>query len=262
MAVSNRLIPNSEATPVVETDVFNDFSSRRFALIAFGLGTRNGDPLFDSYLKLRANVYVYQTGMLKEDALRIDGTELDKDDYRSSHFLVLENRIGSTAAVACMRAIEKSEHNPAPLPIEGFFPELFEDGPAIPLSVEVSRFISCLDEGSQQMVAILELFKSGLARLRKNKLGPVYGVVETELIESLVFFGAPPVRVAEPRYVKEYSDNNVGVEIDVGAISQQIGPDVLDSTETADGSVRYWGHVRQSPRLVGTDGGKQFEEAT
>lgn len=243
MAVNNRFIPNLEAAPLVETDIFRDDSSRKFALVAFGLGLRENDELFNSYLKLRANVYVYQTGMLPEEALRYDGTEIDEDDERSSHFLVVENRIGAVAAVACIRLIEKSDEHSQQLPVENFFPEAFEDSSAGLRSIEVSRFISCLDSKPDQLTAIMELFKSSLARIRQNELGPVYAVVEEDLERSLSFLGAPPRRIAEPQYVEEYNDSNVGIEIDTDDMAQAFGPELLDSMDVSTDSVRYWGNA-------------------
>lgn len=244
MAVNNRFIPNIEAAPLVETDIFDNDTSRKFALVAFGLGMRENDELFSSYLKLRANVYVYQTGMLPEEVLHDNGTETDEDDERSSHFLVVENRIGSAAAVACIRLIEKSMEHPGQLPVENFFPEAFEEHSAGPNSIEVSRFISCLDSKPDQLTAIMELFKSSLARIRQNELGPVYAVVEEDLERSLGFLGAPPRRIAEPQYVEEYNDSNVGIEIDTEDMASAFGAELLDTMDVSTDSVRYWGNAR------------------
>lgn len=244
MAVNNRFIPNVEAAPLVETDIFDTDRSRKFALVAFGLGMRENDELFNSYLKLRANVYVYQTGMLPEEVLHSDGTETDEDDERSSHFLVVENRIGAAAAVACIRLIEKSREHPEQLPVENFFPEAFEEHSAGPNSIEVSRFISCLDSKPDQLTAIMELFKSSLARIRQNELGPVYAVVEEDLERSLGFLGAPPRRIADPQYVEEYNDSNVGIEIDTDDMANAFGAELLDTMDVSTDSVRYWGKTR------------------
>lgn len=244
MAVNNRFIPNMEAAPHVETDIFERNMNKQFALVAFGLGMRENDELFNSYLKLRANVYVHQTGMLAEEALHADGTETDEDDERSSHFVVLENRLGAAAAVACIRLIEKSEEHPAPLPVENFFPEAFYGMAAQPKSIEVSRFISCLDNKPHQLTAILELFKSGLARIKQEDLGPVYAVVEEQLERSLGFLGAPPRRIAKPQYVEEYNDSNVGIEIDTVAMTKSFGDEYLDTMDVTPDSVRFWGELQ------------------
>jgi N-acyl-L-homoserine lactone synthetase len=250
MAVNNRFISNSEAAPVVETDIFQTHPGRRFALIAFGKGLREDDPLFKGYLKLRANVYVDQTGMLPRDVVHEDGTETDEDDERSTHFVVLENRLGAAAAVSCIRIIEKSEQDSRPLPIEEFFPERFDDTPAPNGSVEVSRFISCLDEKDQQLLAIFELFKSGLAHARKNKLGPAYAVVEEDLEQSLGYLGAIPKRIADPKYVEEYNDYNLGLEIEADKMAELIGAKRVDSLDVSEGAVRYWGWVEDQQEAM------------
>lgn len=241
MTVNNKFIQNIEATPLVETNVFDEDRSRRFALVAFGTGVRENDELFSSYLKLRANVYVHQTGILSEGALRIDGTEMDEDDERSSHFLVLENKLGAAAAVACIRLIEKSAEYPAPLPIETVFPEVFRDNEPGLNSVEVSRFISRLDSAAQQLSTISELFKSGLARINQENLGPVFAIVEEELEQSLKFMGAHPRRLADPLYVHRYNSSNVGIEMNTSAMTEAFGADEIQSMDVSDGSVRYWG---------------------
>ena len=157
---------------------------------------------------------------------------------------MLENRLGAAAAVACIRLIEKSEEYPAPLPVETFFPEAFYGMATPPKSIEVSRFISCLDNKPHQLTAILELFKSGLARIKQEDLGPVYAVVEEQLERSLGFLGAPPRRIAEPQYVEEYNDSNVGIEIDTAAMAKSFGAEYLDTMNVATDAVRYWGELQ------------------
>lgn len=244
MTVTNRFISNIEAAPLVETDIFERNMDKQFALVAFGLGMRENNELFNGYLKLRANVYVHQTGILGEESMHGDGTETDQDDERSSHFVVLENRLGAAAAVACIRLIEKSDEASAHLPIEKYFPEAFENKTAGAKSIEVSRFISCLDNKPHQLAAILELFQSGLARIKQEDLGPVYAIVEKQLERSLGFLGAPPRRIAKPQYVEEYNSSNVGIEIDTDSMAEAFGGDLLDAMDVSRGSVRFWGELQ------------------
>lgn len=247
MAVSNRFIPNHEATPEFDSNIFNDFPEKRFALVCLGrnMGKEVDEDIFQNYLRLRANVYVYQTGMLPDVAVRQDGTESDKDDERSSHFVVVENRLlGRVAAVSAMRLIEKDMRNADNLPIEEFFPEGFRETSASPLgSVEVSRLISCIDDKPEQIRSLFELFKTGLARVNQEDLGPVYGVVEEELENSLAFLGAPPRRIAEPKHIEEYNDKNVGVEIDTVKMTELMGEEDLMSRDVTPGATHYWGRV-------------------
>lgn len=246
MAVSNRFIPHHEATPEFNSDIFDDFPERRFVLVCLGknMGRNVDEELFTNYLRLRANVYVYQTGMLPDIVVRPDGTEVDDDDERSTHFTVVENRLlGRVAAVSAMRLIEKDALHPQPLPIQQFFPEAFGNEDTQYGSVEVSRLISCIDERPEQIRAIFEMFKAGLARVNQKNLGPVYGVVEKELEQSLEFLGAPPLRIAEPKHIEEYNDYNVGIEIDTDKMSEVMGKDDLLVRDISPGAVHYWGRV-------------------
>lgn len=250
----NKLIPNVEVTPYVETDIFKEDRTKRFALVAFGLGIRDNDELFTSYLRLRANVYVHQTGFLPPEVIRPDGTEVDEDDERSSHFLVLENRLGAAAAVACIRLIEKSDENPAPLPVEHVFPEVFENNVPGVKSVEVSRFISRLDSAAQQLNTISQLFKSGLSRINKEELGPAFAIVEEDLEQALKFMKAHPQRLADPLFVPQYNSYNVGVELDTVAMTESHGKEEIASLDVSDGAIRFWGTV---PRPTATE---KFQE--
>jgi N-acyl-L-homoserine lactone synthetase len=245
MAENTRRIPNLEATPIVETDVFHSELTKQFAIVAFGRGIRENDDVFDGYLKLRGNVYVHQTGFLGPEALRADGREMDEDDERASHFAILENRLGHAAVVGSIRLIEKSQENPAPLPIESIFPEAFEDQRPGLKSIEVSRFISCLDHKPDQMRAILELFQSGVARIKQEDLGPTFGIVEKKLERSLGFMGAPPRRIADVQYVEEYNTYNVGVEINTDKMVETFGPETIENLDVSTGSVRYWGEMAE-----------------
>lgn len=246
MSINTQFIPNAEVTPLVESNIFYAKPEKRFALIAFGLGLRDNDELFTSYLKLRANVYIHQKGFLPNDALKSDGTESDQEDQRSSHFLVVENKLGTVAAVSCIRLIEKSKSAPTPLPIETFFPDVFEyEQPGLK-TAEVSRFISRLDSARDQMMSISELFKSTLARINQEKLGPVYAIVEEDLETSLKYMGAPPTRLAEPHFVEKYNTYNVGVEIDTSSMIKRQGLDKISSIDVSDGAVRYWGKLKET----------------
>jgi N-acyl-L-homoserine lactone synthetase len=254
MAVKNRFISNKEAAPVVETDVFKDAKDRQFALICFGMGLRENDPLFDAYLRLRANVYVDQTGMLPKEAVRDDGTEIDSDDDRSVSYLVLENlgqsragKIQKAAAVSCMRLIHANGDS---LPVGDFFGVEVE-----PSALEASRFISTIDNKPNQLRSIFEIFKSGLAYVKQEELGPVYAVVEPELQQSLAFLGAPPEQLSDPKHVGEYNDINVGIKIDTDDMIEKMGGmEAIRQIDVSPDAVRYWGKYadisdEQAPNL-------------
>ncbi|MGE5327753.1 MAG: hypothetical protein ACM3KH_00285, partial [Thiobacillus sp.] len=85
-SASNKFISNEQAVPIIDSEVFKGHENNRFALGVFGpddVISYTPGSLAEAYLKLRANVYVDQTGMLSEQTKRVDGTELDGDDERS-----------------------------------------------------------------------------------------------------------------------------------------------------------------------------------
>ena len=135
--VQNKFITNEEAMTLIESDVFLGHQKNRFALGLLSekdVLSYEADSLAQAYLRFRANVYVDQTRMLEDDVKGEDGTEFDKDGERSTHLVVLENRLGEAAIFACARIIKKSPEQPDLLPVEEFFSEAFIE-PASPNSV-------------------------------------------------------------------------------------------------------------------------------
>jgi N-acyl-L-homoserine lactone synthetase len=243
-SASNKFISNEEAVPVIDGELFKGHEDSRFALAVLGpddvLSYKPGS-LAEAYLKLRANVYVDQTGMLEHGVKRQDGTELDADDERSTHFVVCENRMGSAAVVACMRLIEKTDSRDI-LPIEDFFPDAFEV-PAPTKSIEVSRFIVREDEAKLARRAKIELITAGLAHAVGHQLGPIYGVAEPMFERDLRLMRMPIKRIAEPKLVPEYNDNNLGFEIDKVSLVQRIGEVAVRKMTVPEGSIAYWGEM-------------------
>lgn len=247
-SVSNKYISNKEAVPIIDGDVFSNHEDKRFALGVFSsedVLSYRPDSILQAYLKLRANVYVDQTGMLEKGVKRSDGTELDENDERSTHFVIFENVMGRVAVFACMRAIEKTADKNLILPIEEFFPEAFAV-PSPDKSVEVSRFIVRHDEAKSALFARMRLMTSGLAYALKNDLGPIYGVVEPEFEKLLKHTGISLRRIAEPKLVNEYNDNNLGFEIDREKCKQRIGEAILNNMVVPVGSFSYWGDISKN----------------
>lgn len=192
----------------------------------------------EMYLKLRADVYIDQTGILDYSSRRPDGTEMDRDDSRSAHFVSLENKLGKIAVNGCMRLARKLDDN-SPLPVEGFFPDAFDD-PATKGSVEVSRLIVHRDDSMIRSQIKKQLIANGLAYIVKNDLGPVYAVVEDNLKRDLESMGVPVELIAEPRYVEKYHSKNMAVEIDHIELSRRLGARLLDLLKTDYGSFNYF----------------------
>lgn len=261
MSVHNKFIPNESAISIIESsDIFNERSDQfAIARIADGAEPHQGsEAIYEAYLRLRANVYIDQTGMLESSARREDGTEMDADDERSVHFAVVENRISRAAAIACMRLVQKTERHSSALAIEEFFPEVFNDNPAPVGSMEVSRFIVRHDEHEPRHLARTNLLMSALAHTRDQNLSPTYAVVEQEFEEHLTRIGVPVERIAEPKWVPEYNDYNLGILIDTAGMERRIGSDAVRSYLLQAGQYRYWGDVGIGVTSAGTVSGGVF----
>lgn len=248
-SAGKRNITSEQAVPLIESDIFSGHEDKKFALGVFSSDdvlSYESNTLTKGYLQLRANVYVDQTDMLEDSVKRPDGTELDRDDERSTHLVVFENRIevGRVAVFACMRLIEKTAGRDSRLPIEEFFPEAFtEDSPLN--SVEVSRFIIMHNKPRNGLIAKDRLIKVGMAHLFENNLGPTFAVVEPEFERNLNMARVPIERIGEPKIVPEYNDINLAVEIDKFEYERRVGKEVLRNMVIPVGSFDYWGHSKQ-----------------
>jgi N-acyl-L-homoserine lactone synthetase len=241
-------ITNEMVIPVIETDLFSKNQESRFALGMLAVGNdiiEGREDLFEGYLRLRASVYAYQTRMIPTEHVREDGTEVDEDDSRSVHWAIFEQD-GDDASlarvVASIRTIIKSEEDPRVLPIEEFYPDSFKD--PVPLGgVEVSRYISRHEDDSVQKQLSHPMFKAVVGYLTARCLGPTYGVVEEPIEAQLARHGVPMRRIAEPKYVPEYADFNLGFEAYVPAMAMAWGMDnqaTLDRLVATEKDINYF----------------------
>ena len=265
MSVNNKFISNEQAIPVIDTDVFTIEPERRFALAVLGKGNvpePGNEDIFRAYLRLRANVYIDQTGMLEPELRMEDQTEMDKDDARSLHIAVLENKslyrdtvrndLSKTAIVGAMRVIEKEEGRDDRLPIEEFFEEEL-GGLVTPVgSNEISRYI-VRHESSRHKKVIRDLMHAtALAYIVKNNLGPTLAVVEPELEDNLQKQGVPMTRIAAPKLVPKYNDLNLGIEIDTDKYANQFGRHIIQGMNTSPMSYTYWGDLEHEGQITGS----------
>lgn len=252
-AAINKYITNVETVTLVTGDVFSNHEDKRFALGVFSsddILSYKPNTIVQAYLQLRANVYIDQTKFLEDDLRRPDGTELDENDARSTHFVVFENRIGKIAVFACMRLIEKTFHRDSLLPIEEFFPGAFAVK-APRKSVEVSRFIVRHDLARYSRVAKREIMTAGLAHVLGNNLGSIFGVVESQFERDLTMMGVPTRRIAEPKLLPEYNSENLGIEVDKVGFVNRIGKAAIDRMSIPIGTFGYWGRVSTSNDAIG-----------
>lgn len=232
MSVIDQNITAEMVIPTIETKWFQGHEGTSFAIGMVAVGDQiiaGRESEFDGYLKLRANVYAYQTRMIPTDVVRPDGTEVDEDDARSTHWALLEKSLldnSSAKVIGSIRTIEKTASDPRPLPIEDFFPETFENEPLPVGAIEVSRYIARHPNERIQQKLSEPLFKKVISHVTAHALGPTYGVVE-EKVEQRLEKGlhVPLKRIAEPKYVPEYAADNLGIFVDIPKMAAGLGID-------------------------------------
>lgn len=200
----------------VRSDTFVDQTSR-FAVgrVADCDSTAPGlSAEFAGAAQLRTQVYL-NLGYVNVASLGDDGTELDRDDARSAHFVVLERGDcpGEVSVVGTMRLVIK--HDETPLPLERMCPDAFSSGPAPLLSTEVSRWICQHEDRSLQILLKWPLFVAGLDYVDRHHLDPVYGLLKEELANSLTAQGIPARPLAPVRYLNEINTSKQPCVIDL-----------------------------------------------
>lgn len=226
--------------PTISSEVFMGHDEARFAIgmLATGNNVLPGrESELEGYLRLRANVYAFQTRMISPELVQEDGTETDEDDGRSVHWALFEQGFekGTARVIGSIRTIIKTNDDPRPLPIEDFFPEVFT-APAPIGSVEVSRYIARHENKRVQRLLSEPLFNAVVGYVTSRELGPTFGVVE-EAVERRLRLGAVPLRrIALPKYVPQYADDNLGIEVFIPEMARalgldQVAPEALRATE-------------------------------
>lgn len=212
--------------PVVESKVFIDYPDVRFAIgeVAVNGVIVNGyDNEFAGAAQLRANTYL-SSGFIKSDELDDNGTELDQNDSRSAHFVVLERTAKASEArvVGNMRLVMKRPEAPTPLPVETYFPEIFSDDPLPTNSVEVSRLIARHEDPRIQSLLKWPLFIAGYKYVEHNHLGPVYGLLSPALTRQLRMQHIPVSAIAAEKYVEAINATKQPVSINLPLLKRLI----------------------------------------
>jgi hypothetical protein len=250
MSQLNLTISNESVIPTIETDWFKGHEDTTFAIGMIAIGDQilaGRGTEFDGYLKLRANVYAYQTRMIPTDYVKGDGTETDEDDARSTHWALLERSAegeGLANVVGSIRTIEKRPTDGRPLPIEDFFPEVFESNPLALGSIEVSRYIARHPNELIQNKLSEPLFKKVISHITAHGLGPTFGVVELKVEDHLTNrLHVPLARIAEPKYVPEYAADNLGIAVDIPTMAIGLGINndrAINSIRATEHDVEYF----------------------
>ena len=207
-------------TPEIKTTLFESdhlFDEYATGIVALGSNPRNGlENEYAGYLLLRGNVYAYQEHYMPIEDLNPDGTESDSEDSRSVHLTVIENTLNSSGkVVGAMRLIVKSETDFRTLPVEEHYPEAFSDKEVPMMGIEVSRLIG------PGLIKWL-LFAAGVNYAAENKLGPVLAVVKESLANALDNIGVPVIRLAPPKYVREYNSSKLPIMVNVEGLTQTL----------------------------------------
>jgi N-acyl-L-homoserine lactone synthetase len=252
MSHLDTLVTNEQVIPVIESELFAHRPDARFAIGVVAVGDEIIPGLeaeAQAYYRLRAGVYAYQTNMIDHGLVDENGTEHDHDDQRSLHFTVVENLGQAQRIVAAMRLIKKQGNN-LPLPIEDFFPEVFTDNPAPENSLEVSRYICRHEDKRIQNNLKWPLYSLALSDIIKNDHAPTYAVVEEFLKNDFIKHGVPFTPIAEPKFVEEYNDENLGMTIDTAQLSkhvEKLQPGLLSAMMAAEGDFVYFGKQNTQP---------------
>jgi hypothetical protein len=239
--------------PVMESQLFAEHQDRKFAVgaVAYGGVALPGmDSEYEGTFELRRRVYVDEMKFLNNEELDENGVERDIDDDRSVAFGVFENRgNGRVASIAFTRLIGKAihqeldMHDDRPLPIEKYYASEFQEKPAPQGSVEVSRLISRHESAPVQDMATWLLYGATLAHIKRNNLGPTFGIVETWLERRLGGLGVAK-RIGDPVYVERYKTENVPILIDTErfvVVANKRQPGIVDACEEMPDSMIFVG---------------------
>lgn len=211
----------TDTIPLIETPLFEHYDAQ-LAIAEVKPQELAEMREFTGAAELRANTYL-ASGFVKKTELNDDGTELDVDDERSVHYLVFERTAVRSLArvVGNMRLVIKDEQSPAPLPVENFFPDYFEE--PLPMgSAEVSRLIARHEDPRMQALIKWPMFIAGYKHVEETEKGPVYGLMTPTLVRQLSLQRVPVSVLADARYIEEINATKQPVEVDVPALGELI----------------------------------------
>ena len=177
---------------------------------------------FEALSKFRAEVYVHELEFLPEEVLDDSGRELDEDDGRSINFAVVEK--ANEKVVGSGRIIMKDTETPV-LPIEHYFPELFEENPIKIGSAEISRFIAKHEDKLTQHKISLSVIRAMTYGLLNNGVEEAYCIIEKPLVDMLSYIGIPMEVLAEPKDVPEYGGTLYPIKIAANEILSSVKTD-------------------------------------
>ncbi len=211
-------------------EIFENHQNAVFWIGKVALGTEVILPdYYDSLLKFRGKWYVNELHYLTEDQIDTFGRESDLDDKRSVHFAVVENdQIDNNTqarVIGSGRVISKTSWD-EPLPVEQYFPEIFNKRPLEPGSVEVSRFIARHEDRQTQHIVALALIRAMTHYSVESKVRADYCIIEEPLLNLLTSIGIPVEKLAEPKDIPEYGGQLYPVRINPYEILDSVKHDM------------------------------------
>ena len=192
----------------VPAEIFANHADSAFWVGKVAMGSTVIKPVYyDGLSRLRAKVYVDEMHFLTTEHLDTFGRESDQDDARSAHFAVIEN--GSidnheTARVVGSARMILKETQDKPLPIEIYFPEVFENNPLDNGSLEISRFIARHEDRQMQHTIALALMRTMAHYSEGLNAESAYCIIEDPLLKLLMSVGIPTEVLGDSKDIEEY----------------------------------------------------------
>lgn len=236
-----------QAPALIEEQVFADDQTSEFALVLLGMGDERNQYPELSVLWHQLRFSVYDAHDYLGHSTIVDGQEFDEDDDRALHLLALKRlRSQELIAIAGMRCLIKDTMQ-RPLPIEQYFPHVFEDKPAPVGSIETSRLISVELSLAKQREIMRHMFAVAYADTlgRVGEFRYSYGVVGEDLEKTLPrFAGLPVVRISDEVPVP-YGTDDIAIKADMMAFRTHYGEAAFRSHDPVRGYIYRWGEMKK-----------------
>lgn len=189
-------------------------------------------PVARNYVDLRTRVYK-KHNYLNEDSV----IDIDEDDPRSNHFVALmPSGDRQVDVVGSMRLINKGRgFSDAPLPVERLGVN------TVPGATEVSRMIVEGGRSPESMMIRTRLFQVALRHVIDNDIEQTVAMVDPWFRDYLRDVAKVPVKeVAPEQKIDEYSEKQVGIDIDFHILQRNIGLNALKMMYV-DKGIKFYG---------------------
>jgi N-acyl-L-homoserine lactone synthetase len=203
--------------PEVPSSIFNNHPEATYWIGKVAdLGQSSLPEYYNALTKFRAETYL-RLGFIAMDQLDTEGRDIDKDELRSTSFMVVKksehNSIMHTSVVGSARLICKGVTGD-PLPIERTFPEIFDKDPLSNKTVEISRFISRDSEEINRHMVSLALIRTLTYECIETIADSGHCMLEKPFLRLLEAIGIPIEVVGAPKDIPEQGGVLYPVKID------------------------------------------------